>query len=143
MSSTPRRKRFNRQQRLQSAEKWIPTYNGKNLVRGYKKWYGVDFIYAIKELEMLNYEIDPKYKKQILQQEKAKRKAAEKQNKKEDDINYDQNANFYYIAGYTSAGFPYGVTWEEYERDIKGKEDSDYEDESNQNNYDSTSEVPF
>ena len=143
MSSTPRRKRFNRQQRLQSAEKWIPTYTGKNLVRGYKKRYGVDFICAIKELEMLGYEIDPKYKKQILQQEKAKRKAAEKQNKKEEYINYDQNADFYYIAGYTSAGFPYGITWEEYERDIKDTADCDYEDENKRNNDNSASEVPF
>ncbi len=106
MSSTPRRKRFNRKQRLQSAEKWIPTYTGKNLVRGYKKWYGVDFTCAIKELEMLGYKIDPEYKKQILQQEKAKREAALKKSEKEEHINYDQDENFFYIVGYTSAGFP-------------------------------------
>ena len=27
----------------------------------------------------------------------------------------EQDMNFAYIVGYTSAGFPYGVTWEEYE----------------------------
>ncbi len=25
----------------------------------------------------------------------------------------EQDENFYYIAGYTSGGFPYGVTWQE------------------------------
>ena len=28
-------------------------------------------------------------------------------------INMDQDDTFYYIAGYTSGGAPYGVTWEE------------------------------
>ena len=27
--------------------------------------------------------------------------------------NIDQNDQFYFIAGYTSGGAPYGVTWEE------------------------------
>lgn len=25
----------------------------------------------------------------------------------------EQDAHFYYIMGYTSSGFPYGITWEE------------------------------
>ncbi|WP_240763207.1 hypothetical protein [Paenibacillus thalictri] len=27
----------------------------------------------------------------------------------------EQDENFYFIAGYTDGGFPYGITWEEYE----------------------------
>jgi hypothetical protein len=30
-------------------------------------------------------------------------------------IRLDQDENFAYIAGYTSGGFPYGVTWQEWE----------------------------
>jgi hypothetical protein len=142
MSSTPRRKRFNRKQRLQSAKHWIPTYTGKNLVRGYKKWYGVDFICAIKELEMLGFEIDPKYKENILKQKEAQRKAAEKPDK-EEHINYDQDVNYYYIAGYTSGGVPYGITWEEYENNIKENEECSEQNVSKKSKQNSEFEVPF
>ncbi|MFC6652739.1 hypothetical protein [Paenibacillus rhizoplanae] len=27
----------------------------------------------------------------------------------------EQDENFYFIAGYTEGGFPFGITWEEYE----------------------------
>ena len=128
MSSTPRRKRLSRKQRLQSAKEWILTYTGNNLVKGYRKWFGVDFVCAIKELEMLGYKINSEYKKQILKQEEAKRKASERRKREEirketeeDHFNSDQNGNFYYIAGYTSGGVPYGITWEEYEKDHKEK----------------------
>src|SRR6056297_2220213 len=142
MSSTPRRKGFNRKQRLQSAKHWIPTYTGENLARGYKKWYGVDFICAIKELEMLGYEIDPKYKENILKQKEAQRKAAEQPDKKE-HINYDQDENFYYIVGYTSGGVPYGVTWEEYEKNIKEDEEFSEQKEREKSEQISECEVPF
>jgi len=120
----PRRKRYNKKQRLQLAKKWIPTYEGKNLERGYKKWFGVDFICALTELEMLGYEVDPKYKEQILKQEEAKRKVAKERKKRKEEERFKnevpwQDENFYFIAGYTSGGAPYGITWEEYEKEYK------------------------
>ena len=39
------------------------------------------------------------------------------------EIFWDSDETFAYIAGYTSAGFPYGITWEEL-----GEEPSDFED---------------
>lgn len=43
-----------------------------------------------------------------------------KKNKRKDhkeDITrlFEQDENFYFIVGYTDGGFPYGITWEEYE----------------------------
>ena len=35
------------------AKKWLETYTGANLVKGYAKWFGVDRICALKELQML------------------------------------------------------------------------------------------
>lgn len=32
----------------------------------------------------------------------------------------EQDENFYFIAGYTEGGFPFGITWEEYEAEKKG-----------------------
>ncbi len=33
----------------------------------------------------------------------------------------EQDENFYFIAGYTDWGFPYGITWEEYEAEQRGE----------------------
>ena len=38
----PGRKRFNRQQRLQSAKHWLPTYKGSNIAKGYRDHFGID-----------------------------------------------------------------------------------------------------
>lgn len=51
--STPRTKRMKQFHRLNSASHWIKTYNGKSLVNGYAKRYGLDKLCAIKELRML------------------------------------------------------------------------------------------
>ena len=38
----------------------------------------------------------------------------------------EQDENFYFIAGYTSGGAPYGITWEETaEQGMLGKNDND------------------
>lgn len=34
----------------------------------------------------------------------------------------EQDENFYFIAGYTDLGFPYGITWKEYEAEQRGEE---------------------
>ena len=64
--STPRYRRFNQSQRLQSAKHWLKRYRGKNTVRGYRKHFGVDWPTAFKELEMLGVPIDPQYKQLAL-----------------------------------------------------------------------------
>ena len=39
-----------------------------------------------------------------------------------------QDGNFYYIAGYTSAGVPYGITWDEYKDEYRDdSQDSEIE----------------
>ena len=29
------------------------------------------------------------------------------------DLEFEQDENFFFIAGFTEGGFPYGITWEE------------------------------
>jgi hypothetical protein len=48
----PRRKRMKRQARLELARSWLTTFRGKNLVRGYTNWFGVDLLCAVKELSL-------------------------------------------------------------------------------------------
>ena len=119
-SNTPRRKSFKRDGRLQSAKSWLPTYEGKNVFRGYRKRYGVDWPTALRELEMLGVEVDPAYREQVLrtvqeQAEARKRKRLEKAAELESALGIEQDDYFAYIIGYTSGGAPYGITWEEWE----------------------------
>lgn len=114
----PRRKRMKRPARLQSASSWIPTYKGKNLVHGYMKWYAVDEICALTELKLLGVDIPDSHLEQL--KKKAENKAFHRKKQKEkqklEDLKSlyeDSDDTFYFIAGYTAGGFPYGVTWEE------------------------------
>lgn len=115
--STPKRKRFNRRQRLETARQWLQEYSGKKIVRDYRRYFGVDWPTAFKELEMLGVSISAEYKAAFLktlaelaaawEQERAEKLARE---------NPDQNETFAFIAGYTSNGVPYGITWDEWEQ---------------------------
>jgi hypothetical protein len=61
----PRRKRMRRPARLQATVAWRTGYGGKNLVRGYARWFGVDLLCAVVELRMLGVEVDAGYEQQI------------------------------------------------------------------------------
>jgi hypothetical protein len=124
--NTPRRKRFKRAQRLEAAKSWLPTYEGKDIVKGYRKRYGVDFRCAFVELEMLGIEIDPARKEQTLrdverQAEIRRQKKLERAAELESQFGWPQDDHFAMIIGYTSGGAPYGVTWEEWE-DIQAED---------------------
>lgn len=49
---------MNRVARLQSAKHWLPTYTGRDLVKGYRNWYGMSSICAIIELRQLGIKVD-------------------------------------------------------------------------------------
>ena len=122
-SLPPRFKRMERTDRLQSAKHWLQKYNGENVIQAYRKRYGVDWLYAIKELRILGVELDPIYVNKLQQTVEGKIKENQRRKlkkQKEDELlnnRYpDSDENFYFIAGYTSGGMPYGITWEESEK---------------------------
>ncbi|MBW1608699.1 MAG: hypothetical protein JRG87_15185 [Deltaproteobacteria bacterium] len=124
----PRSKRMDRKERLDSVTHWLSKYKGKNIIKGYKNHFGVDWLCAIKELQMLGVGLDPGYVEKL--KLSVKNRIIEKQRLKdgkkqelENEISWDSDETFAYIAGYTSAGFPYGVTWEEL-----GEEPPNFED---------------
>ena len=109
---------MNRPRRLQSAVHWIPKYEGKNLVSGYSKHFGVDKLCAVTELEILGYPIKESYKQDL--KNAVKQKQGEKERRKklkqlEHEAWEDSDGTFAFIAGHTSWGFPYGITWEEWD----------------------------
>ena len=124
----PRHKRMDRKRRLGSAKQWLPTYEGKNIIKGYKKHYGVDWICAITELELLGVDLDPEYVKQLKITVKnqiiarQRQKESRKLEQEIDNFPYSDET-FAFIAGYTSGGTPYGITWEEWEDDPQDLDD--------------------
>lgn len=110
--------------RLEKAEKWLAAYDGDNVLKAYRKKFATDRMQTLQELQQLGLtfteEQIAKEKRAVqarLQQEKAKkakRRARRKAAKEPPTFfNPNQDDRFFYIAGYTSGGFPYGVTWEE------------------------------
>lgn len=104
-----------RASRLDAAKHWIPKYIGKNIIKGYKNWFGLDVECAIKELKMLGVKLDDQRVSQILMSNTQRIASRQKKlEEKKQALDYsDSDDRFYFIAGYTSGGFPYGTTWEE------------------------------
>lgn len=61
----PGRKRMRRPDRLHAAVKWRSGYGGKNIVRGYARWFGVDLLCALVELRMIGVSVDADYEQRI------------------------------------------------------------------------------
>ena len=112
------------------AEKWVSEYDGTpyggDIIKAYRKKFAVDRMKAVAELQMLGVSLTKeqidrekaavKAYQDIQKAKKAKRKKLREQKRMQKDIplfHEDQDDTFYYIAGYTSGGAPYGVTWEE------------------------------
>ena len=117
-------------ERRPKAEKWMAAYDGTpyggDIVKAYRKKFAVDRMKAVEELQLLGVSLTKeqidrekaavKAYQEIQRAKKAKRKRIRQQKKMEKDnplFFEDQDDTFYYIAGYTSGGAPYGVTWEE------------------------------
>ncbi len=133
----PRRKRMCKPARLESARAthWVENYTGKNIVRGYRNWYGVDEMAAVIELRELGVPI-PAERETALREKAARRSvtaAGRKQREKKSEWieEYpDSDDTFAFIAGYTSAGFPYGTTWEELGETPQWAEDEESEQDA-------------
>ena len=116
-SLPPRRKRMKRAGRLQSAKKWLASFEGNNVVRGYAKWFGVDLLCAAKELQLLGVEVDATYLERLrVTFQNRRRKKPKELDESASDFGHS-NEHFSFIAGYTSGGMPYGVPWSDDELD--------------------------
>lgn len=118
----PRTKRMNRKQRIQSAARRLREYDGSNVVRSYRKRYGVDLPCAIKEIQLLGVEIDPEYVSQLRQtvKEQAKKNHEKRLDRQKSAAAKKWSERYpfsegygYFVAGHAEKGVPYGVTWEE------------------------------
>lgn len=105
-----------KESRIARARNWLPTYEGTKIVRAYRDKFNVDTICAVRELQEIGYQFEVGYVDNLLKAETARieRLRISKEEKRLSEGNNDwQDDRFYFIAGYTSGGAPYGVTWEE------------------------------
>ncbi len=111
-----------RERRLEKAPGRVAAERGKpaNVIRRYRRYFGVDRECAISEIQALGFEFDPQY---LLRSRESMSRNARKQKKHtpierwEFDvyrgIEPTSDDTYAYIAGYTSGGAAFGVTWEE------------------------------
>jgi RimJ/RimL family protein N-acetyltransferase len=109
-------KTLKRETQLLKAAQWLPTYGGTKIVKAYKKRFCVDVNSAVRDLLELGYEFQPGYVDNLLKSETARLEQmnAQKEERRRRENAIDRQDNgFAYVAGYTSGGAPYGVTWDE------------------------------
>ena len=99
-TSVPRRKRMARQARLQSARGWLPTYRCRDVVRGYRKWFGVSTLCAIIELRLLGVAVSDERLAQAktTEDQVARQRAASKRVQTTSEPWPDSDEYFAYIA---------------------------------------------
>lgn len=105
-----------REIRLSKAKQWITTYSGnpKKIVKSYKKRFKVDTTCALNDLQSIGVEFTQEHLDAVKrsEQQRIQQKRLKKQQNSADKW-ADSDDTFFFIAGYTSGGAPYGVTWEE------------------------------
>ena len=106
---------MSRAARLQSGRHWLRSFSGTRVVPSYARWFGVDLICAAKELQVLGMHFSPEYLGALRRTAAARARHCRDVPKgaKAVDIEPARNQKFAYIAGYTEAGLPFGITWEE------------------------------
>ena len=122
-----------RKQRLKEARKWWKEQgftDDSHILSAYRRQFNVDKVCAMRELVLLGVlspEKQTQYKEQLAARDRknAEKRARRDEKKSADESAFEpwQDENFFFIAGYTSGGAPYGVTWEE-EAEIEAKTDT-------------------
>lgn len=115
-----KKKRKSFSKRKKEAGKFVREfdYSQGDIITAYSKHFSLKKMKAVEELLELNVPLDPNRVERIREAYKRhKMKEAMKQGHYyEDDVDViEQDETFVYIAGYTSGGIPFGITWEEME----------------------------
>ncbi|MCL2322740.1 MAG: hypothetical protein FWC47_11640 [Oscillospiraceae bacterium] len=111
---------YKKAQRIPKAKQWLITYKGSTneIIRNYREKFHVDVKAAINDLQKIGVEFTQEYLDTVLKSEedRIRQLHLKKEKKQAQDADfYDEYSNdtFAFIAGYTSGGAPYGVTWDE------------------------------
>ena len=101
------------------ARQWLSTYKGtgKHIVQAYRQQFKVDVTVALNDLDEIGAltpeQLTVKRQTEVIRQEHLRREKEEKELQDFYDRFPNSDDEFFFIAGYTSGGAPYGVTWEQ------------------------------
>ena len=102
--------------RLKKARQWLAMYDGAEdkILRKYRDKFLVDIPTALRDLQQIGHNFKDGYVDAVLEGEehRIRQKTLKKQAEIEQECDW-QDDTFYFIAGYTSGGASYGVTWDE------------------------------
>lgn len=109
-----------KEQRLRKARQWLTTYQGtpKHMVKHYRERFHLDTTTALRDLQEIGVQFTQEYLDAVKRSE-AERirqkhlKDAAKREREMELLYADCDGRFAFIAGYTSGGAPYGLTWED------------------------------
>ncbi len=94
-------------------------------MEGYRRRFGVDAQCAIRELRLLGVEVPAEQEAAIRTTLSAGAGLRSRGNPPEGQgFQTEPDASFAFIAGHTSGGAPYGVTWEEWEEFLAGDKET-------------------
>ena len=105
--------------RIRLARQWLSTYEGtgKHIVHAYRQKFKVDVTVALNDLGEIGAltpeQLTVKRQAEAIRQECLRREKEERELQAFYDRFPDSSDEFFFIAGYTSGGAPYGVTWEQ------------------------------
>lgn len=74
------------------AKAWIPTYTGKNIVKGYRKRFALSPLGAVADLRLMGYEFTPEYIEQLKRDEVNRSNLKRKQ--KEESLEFFEYDEF-------------------------------------------------
>ena len=105
--------------RIRMARQWFAAYKGtgKHIVHAYRKKFKVDITTALNDLGEIGAltpeQLAVKRQAEEVRRNNLRREKEEKALQDFYDRFPDSSDQFFFIAGYTSGGAPYGVTWAE------------------------------
>ena len=111
--------------RLERAKKWLETYSGENILKDYRTKLATARMQTLQELQLLGLTfteeqiakekraVEARRQQELAKKRKRKLRRQEKKQGGPHPVQMEQDDRFFFIAGYTSGGAPYGVTWEE------------------------------
>ena len=105
-----------RKERMKQARKMLSVFSGENPIQIYREKFRVDVFTAVRELGELGILTEEQIDAATDAEQRRIRRVHRERYERETTIYErfpDSDDRFFYIAGYTSGGAPYGVTWEE------------------------------
>ena len=105
-----------RKERMKQARKLISSFKGDNLIQAYREKFRVDTLTAVRELGELGVLTKERIDEETRTEERRIRRVCRERYERNTPLYErfpDSDDRYFFIAGYTSGGAPYGLTWEE------------------------------